>query len=72
MDALRKKLTSTSKFPHVRKCISKNPKIDQVIGRSFYTSTDMLPSDNSLIFSKNFVEKLKNGAAPAKLWRRRA
>jgi hypothetical protein len=29
----------------------------------------MLPSDNSLIFSKNFVEKLKNGTAQAKLWR---
>jgi hypothetical protein len=24
----------------------------------------MLPSDNSSIFRKNFVEKLKNGAAP--------
>jgi len=32
----------------------------------------MLPSDNSSIFRKNFVEKLKNGAAPAKLWRRKA
>jgi hypothetical protein len=72
MDALRKKLTGTSKFPQFRKCISKNPGIDRTIGRSFYTSTDMLPSDNSSIFRKNFVEKLKNGAAPAKLWRRKA
>jgi hypothetical protein len=72
MDALRKKLTGTSKFPHLRKNISKNLGIDHAIERSFYTSTVMLPSDNSSIFRKNFVEKLKNGAALAKLWRRKA